>query len=423
MFVDKVQVKVVAGRGGNGIVSFRHEKFINKGGPNGGDGGDGGDVIAVASRNQNTLATFRFNKLLKASPGGDGQKQNKHGKNGKDIRVKVPVGTVITDVSGALLVDLVGDKQEAVIARGGKGGFGNAHFVSSTRQAPKIAEKGEDGEELDLIFELKSIADVGLVGLPNAGKSTLLSRISRARPEIADYPFTTLRPNLGVADIDQSNSLLFADIPGLIEGASKGRGLGDEFLRHVERTRVLIHLVDVYDDDIKKSYNIVQNELALYPVDLSKKPKIIALNKVEGLDQKLIKGYINSLKMLAPKKTKVFAISANSGFGIKELLFEAQKLSEEKAEESRDTTEAIPIIRLDDDDAGWKVAKNKKTFVVTGKKIERFAKRTDFDNPEGIKRLRNIMGKMGINHHLLRSGIKPGNKIKIGDPSIAELEY
>ncbi|HQU09741.1 MAG TPA: GTPase ObgE, partial [Opitutales bacterium] len=235
MFVDKAIVSVKAGDGGDGHLSFRREKFVERGGPDGGDGGDGGDVVFVASANKNTLADFRYKKELKAQDGAPGGKSRRHGKSGADLVVQVPEGTIVLSDKEEVLADLADDGASAVIAHGGLGGFGNAHFVSSTRQAPKVAEKGEPGEELNVRLELKMIADVGLVGLPNAGKSTLLSVVSQARPEIADYPFTTLTPNLGVVDIDKTKSLLFADIPGLIEGAAKGKGLGDEFLRHVER--------------------------------------------------------------------------------------------------------------------------------------------------------------------------------------------
>lgn len=277
MFVDKASVKVKAGDGGDGKLSFRHEKFIDKGGPDGGDGGHGADVVLLASRNQNTLANFRYQKELNAEPGQPGGKSRKHGKNGQALVVAVPVGTVAFDAQGVVIADLFEDGAKAVIAHGGKGGFGNAHFTSSTRQAPRVAEKGEPGEELTVTLELKMIADVGLVGLPNAGKSTLLSVISNARPEIANYPFTTLTPNLGVVDVDKKSSLLFADIPGLIEGAAEGKGLGDEFLRHVERTAVLVHLVDAYNEDVAQAYQTIQDELKAYKVDLSTRPQVVAL--------------------------------------------------------------------------------------------------------------------------------------------------
>jgi GTP-binding protein len=426
MFVDTAQVMVAAGDGGDGYVSFRHEKFIDRGGPDGGDGGDGGDVIAVASRNQNTLASFRYQKEITAEPGKAGFKQRKHGRSGKDLRVAVPVGTVITAENGSVLADLTKDGQEVIIARGGKGGFGNAHFVSSRRQAPRIAEKGEAGEAFAATLELKMIADVGLVGLPNAGKSTLLSRISNARPEIANYPFTTLRPNLGVVDLDAQTSLLVADIPGLIEGASEGKGLGVEFLRHVERTRVIVHVIDAYQDDLAAAYQTIQGELAAYKVDLSKRPQVIALNKIDGLDQELIDDRIKTLQAVVPKQTKIRAISAMSGLGVKELLFELHKLSQAQAKKQKAVAEkeTVPVLTLTPDDTAWTVQRTETDgFVVTGPKIERFARRTDFDSEPGVQRLRDIMRKTGIMHELLRRGIEAGDRIQLGSPSVGSFRY
>jgi GTPase len=422
MFVDTVRVLVKAGDGGNGAVSFRHEIYVDKGGPDGGDGGDGGDIIFVASRNQDTLAAFRFQKQLQASSGEPGAKRRRHGKSGDDLTVKVPVGTVVTDQAGKVLVDFNADGMRAVIAEGGKGGFGNAHFISSTRQAPRVAEKGEPGEERDLNMELKMIADVGLVGLPNAGKSTLLSIVSNAKPEIANYPFTTLTPNLGVVDVDDT-SLLFADIPGLIEGASEGKGLGDEFLRHVERTQVLIHLIDSYHEDVAAAYKTIQDELKAYEVDLSKKPQVIVLSKIDGLDQDIIEAHKKQLKPVLPKGTKIFAISSKDKAGLPELLREVKavvvKARKAAAAATKEDASALPVIRLKDPDT-WKVEKTKDGFVVKGRKIERFALRTDFDNPHAVARLRDIMKKMGIRHELERHGIKPGDTVIIGTD---HLEY
>lgn len=421
MFIDKTNVIIKAGDGGNGVVSFRHEKYIDRGGPDGGDGGDGGDVIAVASRNQNTLASYRYQKEITADPGKSGQKRKKHGRSGKDLRFNVPVGTVITNEDGTVVADLTDDGQEVTIAKGGRGGFGNAHFISSRRQAPKIAEKGEPGEEFSLILELKSIADVGLVGMPNAGKSTLLSIISNARPEIADYAFTTLTPNLGVVDIDGKSSLLMADIPGLIEGASKGKGLGDEFLRHVERTKVLIHLIDIYQDDVPKTYKIIQEELSAYPIDLTKRPQVVALNKIEGLDQDIIDDQLKTLSKAVGKKTPLFAISAKSGQGLKELLYAVQKLSKKAEKKIEEPDSTIPVLRLKEPEKSWRITKTGSAYMITGRKIERFAVRTDFESEEGVRRLRDIMKKMGILHELVRQGIKANDKIRIA--SIGEIEY
>ncbi|MBR2709945.1 GTPase ObgE, partial [Candidatus Saccharibacteria bacterium] len=262
MFVDKAKVSLKAGDGGNGAVSFRHEIYIPKGGPDGGDGGKGGDIIFKADKDTDTLVDFRFTPILTAENGKNGSGQRSAGRSGRDLIVEVPIGTAVYK-NGSLLADLVQDGQTAVIARGGDGGFGNAHFKSSTRQAPIIAEVGEPGEEFEAELELKSLADVGLVGLPNAGKSTFLSVVSNARPEIADYPFTTITPQLGVAIID-GHDILIADIPGLIEGAAEGKGLGHDFLKHVERTAVLLHLVDVYNDDAGTAYETIRNELKKY---------------------------------------------------------------------------------------------------------------------------------------------------------------
>ena len=419
MFVDKATVSVKAGDGGNGKLSFRQEKFIDKGGPDGGDGGKGGDVVLVGSRNQNTLANFRFQKEITAPAGNPGDKRRKHGRNGQDLIVMVPVGTVATDEAGHVLADLDEDGKHVVIAHGGKGGFGNAHFVSSVRQAPRIVEMGEDGEAFTMQLELKMIADVGLVGMPNAGKSTLLSVISNARPEIANYPFTTLTPNLGVVDVDQQGGLLFADIPGLIEGAAEGKGLGDEFLRHVERTAVLVHLIDAYQEDVAAAYKTIQSELKAYKVDLSARPQVVALTKIEGLDADIIKDQLAKLKKVAPKDALLTAISAPTKQGVPELLRNVRKLVElerahERAAEAIVAAPTVPVLTLGDQDSSWQVTKEEDAYVVRGAKIERFASRTDFNSPPGVERLRDIMQKQGIMHELVRQGVNAGDPIRIG---------
>ena len=419
MFVDKVKVTMKAGDGGNGIVSFRHEKFISMGGPDGGDGGNGGNVVVQASRNQDTLAAFRYKKEIKAEPGRSGSKRKKHGKSGDDLLVELPVGTVIANDRGEVLADLTTDGQQVIIAKGGKGGFGNAHFVSSTRQAPRVAEKGEKGEALEAVLELKLIADVGLVGLPNAGKSTLLASISNARPAIANYPFTTLSPNLGVVDIGKENSLLFADIPGLIEGASEGKGLGDEFLRHIERTSVLVHLIDIYED-VVQAYQTIWQELKAYEVDLTKRPQVVVLNKIDGFDKKELEAKKKKLAKALPARTKVFAISAQSKEGVDVMLYEVQRVVQatRKRAQAKAPKEELPVIRLTESDESWKVTKEKDGYIITGRKIERFAARTDFTNPDGVQRLRDIMRKMGIESELVRKGIELGNIVKIGESSL-----
>jgi len=411
-----------AGDGGNGIVSFRHEKFISMGGPDGGDGGNGGNVVVQASRNQDTLAAFRYKKEIKAEPGRSGSKRKKHGKSGDDLLVELPVGTVIANDRGEVLADLTTDGQQVIIAKGGKGGFGNAHFVSSTRQAPRVAEKGEKGEALEAVLELKLIADVGLVGLPNAGKSTLLASISNARPAIANYPFTTLSPNLGVVDIGKENSLLFADIPGLIEGASEGKGLGDEFLRHIERTSVLVHLIDIYED-VVQAYQTIWQELKAYEVDLTKRPQVVVLNKIDGFDKKELEAKKKKLAKALPARTKVFAISAQSKEGVDVMLYEVQRVVQatRKRAQAKAPKEELPVIRLTESDESWKVTKEKDGYIITGRKIERFAARTDFTNPDGVQRLRDIMRKMGIESELIRKGAEPGQKILFGDKGSIEL--
>lgn len=423
MFVDKVKVMVQAGDGGSGVISFRQEKFVDHGGPDGGDGGKGGNVIFVSSNNQNTLAAFRHQKELKAEPGGNGSKQKKHGKNGADLIINVPVGTIAINESGAIIADLTSVGQQVIIAEGGLGGFGNAHFISSRRQAPRIAENGEKGDKLDLTLELKMIANVGLIGLPNAGKSTLLKSTSNAKPEIANYPFTTLRPNLGVVDIDKTTSLLFADIPGLIEGASKGKGLGDEFLRHVERTSVLLHLIDIYEN-VAQAYQTIQKELKNYKIDLSTRPQIVVLNKIDGFKEADVKAKLGELKTVLPPKTPLMAISAASKTGVKDLLYEVKKIVAKTIKTTKaKPSKELPVLRMPSNDDAWQVEKTDDRFVVTGKKIERFAERTDMGNPQGVMRLRDIMRKMGIMHELVRKGIQPGHKIIIGQKSEYHIEF
>lgn len=417
-FIDQATVIVRAGNGGNGRVSYRHEKYVDKGGPDGGDGGNGGNVIFVASRNQDTLVSFRYQKELVAESGMAGGKTRKHGRSGKDLRVQLPVGTQVLD-GDTVVADLTHDGQEAVIAAGGRGGFGNAHFLSSTRQAPNFAENGEEGEVKELRLELKLIADVGVVGLPNAGKSTLLSVISNARPEIADYPFTTITPNLGVVDIDEHSSLLFADIPGLIEGAAEGKGLGDEFLRHVERTAVLLHLIDAGSEDVVADYRTIQHELGTYRVNLAAKPQIVAISKIDTVLPEQVEEQKTVLQKALPKGTPLFAFSSQAHQNLKELLYDVGKaVKTERARAAEEVPEEanIPVLKLKDNQI-WRVSKTGDAFLVTGNKIEKFAARTNFDNEEGLQRLKSIMRKQGITHELVRQGIKSGDTVRVGGKS------
>ena len=419
MFVDTAKIFIQAGRGGNGAVSFRRELYIEKGGPDGGDGGRGGDVIFRATKDLNTLLNFRYKPELKAKNGESGSKRNKTGKSGEPLIVKVPVGTLVKR-SGEILADLKFDGEEAVVARGGDGGFGNAHFKSSIRQTPRVAELGENGETFEADLELKLLADVGLVGFPNAGKSTFLSVVSNARPEIANYAFTTLTPNLGVAEIDGSN-LLIADIPGLIEGASEGKGLGDAFLRHVERTSVLLHLIDVYEENPGEKYQIIREELKKYQPELLGRPEIIALTKTEGMDSEIIKYQVSRIQEKAGD-VQVFAISSSAHLGVKDVLRALRKEVEEfrKFEEEsveNESEEDIAVISLSQDEISkaWQVEFNEEEniFKVSGEKIEKFARRTNFMNIHGVNRLRDILRKMGIEHELRRMGAENSSIISI----------
>lgn len=351
MFVDTAKVVIRAGKGGNGAISFRREIYIPKGGPDGGDGGKGGDVVFVASKDCNTLIDFRFQPKLIAEDGKAGSGQKSSGKSGKDLEVEVPVGTVVKR-DGEIIADLVRDGQREIVAHGGDGGYGNWHFRSSVRQVPKIAELGNPGEAFDAELELKLIADVGLIGFPNAGKSTFLSVVSNATPEIADYPFTTLTPNLGVAKVDDS-SILIADIPGLIEGASEGRGLGDQFLRHVERTKVLLHLVDVYSEDASKAYKDIRKELENYSAELATRPELVVLTKIEGLDEDIIEMQKQAILATNPK-AKVMAMSSAAHQGTLEVLRELKKIiaEQKQSEEAQAEPEAteeneLPVITLE----------------------------------------------------------------------------
>ena len=421
MFVDTAKVTVQAGKGGDGAVSFRHEIYVDKGGPDGGDGGRGGDVIFQATENLNTLLDFRYKPELKAGDGQAGSKRKKAGRSGKDLIVKVPLGTLVKR-DGETIADLTENGQEIVIAKGGDGGFGNAHFKSSTRQAPKIAELGEMGDAFEAELEMKLLADVGLVGFPNAGKSTFLSVVSNAKPEIADYAFTTLTPNLGVADFD-SSSLLIADIPGLIEGASEGKGLGDAFLRHVERTAVLLHLIDVYSDDVAKSYQTIREELRRYSPELATRPEVVALTKTEGLDDDIVAMQRDELSKVIAKGTPVFTISAAAHKGLTEVLRALQaKVAEVRAAQVLETPEIddeTTVITLSGEQLSnhWEVVYDEQTetYQVTGEKIEKFARRTNYDNYETLNRLRDIMRKLGIYHELTRQGATGESLIKIGD--------
>ena len=437
MFCDTAKVSLKAGKGGDGAVSFRHEIYINKGGPDGGNGGKGGSIIFVADKDTNTLIDFRFNPILTAENGGNGSGTRSAGRSGKDLLVEVPIGTVVKR-DGVIIADLTHDGEKAVIAKGGDGGFGNAHFKSSVRQTPVIAEVGEPGDEFEAELELRLLADVGLVGLPNAGKSTFLSVVSNAKPEIADYPFTTLTPNLGVATIDR-HDILIADIPGLIEGAAEGKGLGHDFLRHVDRTAVLLHLVDIYNNDAGEAYRIIRHELDKYS-DLKTRPEIVALTKCEGVDQDIIEMQTQSIRE-QNEHVRILPISAASHQGIDELLRTLWQEIEKSKEAKANTKEAIkadlgaqhglgsdisienphhetgvPVISLSSQELRntWSVSVDDDgIYHVTGEKIEKFARRTDLSNYASVNRLRDILKKLGIRAELTNQGAGPDSLIEI----------
>lgn len=434
MFIDIAKVTVQAGKGGDGAVSFRHEIYVDKGGPDGGDGGRGGDVIFLASEQLNTLLKFRYQPRLIASDGVNGSKRKMAGRSGEDLVVKVPVGTVVKR-DGAVIADLVSPEQKVVVAKGGDGGFGNAHFKSSTRQTPRMAELGEPGESFEAELELKLLADVGLIGFPNAGKSTFLSVVSNARPEIANYEFTTLTPNLGVADVDDG-SILIADIPGLIEGASEGRGLGDQFLRHVDRTAVLLHMIDAYSDNPAEKYLAIRRELEKYSKDLTKRPEIVALTKCEGLDDEIIAMQATALQNVTGG-AQVVAISSQTHHNIKELLRllrqEVEDYRQREAKVVETSGDDVPVISLGEGEStdDWSVERlddveNEdgevvRVFKVTGKKIEKFARRTNFDQFEAVNRLRDIMKRLGISHELMRRGAEGDSYVVIGESQLFTL--
>lgn len=426
MFVDTAKVTIQAGKGGDGAVSFRHEIYVDKGGPDGGDGGRGGNVIFVATEQLNTLLNFRYKPELKAENGVAGNKKKMAGRAGEDLVVKVPVGTLVKR-DGEIIADLARAGQEAIVAHGGDGGFGNAHFKSSIRQTPRMAELGEDGDSFEAELELKLLADVGLVGFPNAGKSTFLSVVSNARPEIANYAFTTLVPNLGVAAVDDG-SILIADIPGLIEGASEGKGLGDAFLRHVERTAVLLHLIDVYSDDVAKSYQTIRAELEKYSPELATRPEIIALTKCEAFDDDIIDMQKKALQTALPKGAKIFALSSTAHKGVIEVLralrrevidVRAREVELQLSEDDEIFDGSAPVITLSDEKLSehWEAMYDEVVhrYVVHGEKIEKFARRTNYDQFESVNRLRDIMKRTGIMHELMRLGATGESEIQIGE--------
>lgn len=418
MFIDHVNIHVRSGKGGDGMVHFRREKFVPLGGPDGGDGGRGGNVIFEVKATLNTLSAFRQNERFKADDGKNGGGSEKTGRGGKDLIIYVPPGTVIYDAeTGALLGDLTAAGQQLLVCKGGRGGLGNQHYATSRNQAPRTAERGEPHEEKLLRLELKLIADIGIIGLPNAGKSTLLAALTNAKPKIGDYPFTTLEPNLGVANIDLDTTVVLADIPGLIEGAAEGAGLGHDFLRHIQRTRVLIHMVDGLSEDPLADYSQINSELALFDPKLASKPQIVALNKIDQPDvQERLKEIKASFKK---KKIELFTLSAMARTNTREILIAAhQKLAEVPVEEMDET---LPVYKPDVDPNQFAVTREEDgNWRVSGVAIERSAKMTYFEHDGSLRRFQKLLEKLGVDKALREAGIDEGDTVFIGN---FELEW
>lgn len=421
MFIDRARIFVQSGKGGDGMSSFRREKFVPKGGPDGGDGGHGGNVVLVADRNVNTLVDFRFRRLFKAKPGGKGQGANCYGRNAEDLLITVPLGTIVKDEeSGQIIADLSHDGQQAVVAKGGRGGRGNWHFRSSSNRTPTFAERGEPGEERWLRLELKVLADIGLLGYPSVGKSSILRKVSAAQPEVAAYHFTTLNPILGVVDLSDHRSFVMADIPGLIEGASEGVGLGHDFLRHIERTKILVHVLDVSGmegRDPIEDYEKINEELRKYSEKLSRKKQIIAANKIDMLGDsdnlERLKAYMDE------RGQEVYPICAMTGEGLEVLLERLWELLETYVEEPEEIAEEVVYKAQDKPDFEVKRADD-GAFVIAGPRIENLVAMTNFDDDQSLRRFQRIWRYMELDKLLKEKGICDGNTVRICE---MEFEY
>lgn len=421
MFADRATIVARSGKGGDGCVSFRREKYVPDGGPDGGDGGKGGDVIFQVDEGLNTLVDYRHIRKYRAGDGEPGSKKNCHGKNGRDIILKVPQGTVIREAeTGKVIADMSGDNRKVVLLKGGRGGNGNQHYATSTMQAPKYAQPGQPAQELTLLLELKVIADVGLVGFPNVGKSTLLSRVTNAQPKIANYHFTTLSPNLGVVDLEDSRGFVIADIPGLIEGASQGAGLGHEFLRHIERTKVIIHIVDAAGtegrDPIADIYAI-NRELESYSAKLSGLPQVIAANKIDALSSIEEGDPLAALKAeFEPKGIPVYPISAVSGQGLKELLYHVREMLDQLDQEPVIfAQEYFPQEQTGDGDMPYTVTYDQEAdeYVVEGPRIEKMLGYTNLESEKGFTFFQNFLKETGVLEQLEQLGIQEGDTVRM----------
>ena len=422
MFVDYAKILVKSGDGGDGAVSFRREKYVAAGGPDGGDGGKGGDVYFVVDPNQNTLIDFRFKKKFKAENGKNGEGNHKYGRGGEDIYIKVPIGTIIKEAdTGKIIADLSKPGQKELIFPGGRGGKGNSHFATSTRQAPRFSQGGEKGIEKELILELKLLADVGLIGFPNVGKSTFLSRTTSARPKIADYHFTTLEPNLGVVKNEYGASFVIADIPGIIEGASNGTGLGIQFLRHIERTRLLLHVIDVSGIEGRNAvedFEIINNELKSYSEKLSTRKQIIVANKIDAMQDET--NYKELEKLANKKNIEIFRISAVTGEGIRELLDRVVKVLEELPKEELVEIQDRKIYTLKEDEEDFTIVKEKDMYVVDGPAVQRLMRRVNLEDNESMYYFQKCLAELGVNDKLKQAGVKEGDTVKVVD---WELEW
>lgn len=421
MFTDYVKIIAKAGNGGNGAISFRREKYVAAGGPDGGDGGKGGDIYFEVDPDSNTLIDFRYNKKFKAENGKNGEGAHKYGRSGEDLYIKVPLGTIVKDANtNRVLADLSHKGQKELILAGGRGGKGNSHFATSTRQAPRFAQDGEKGEEKELILELKLLADVGLIGFPNVGKSTFLSMTTSATPKIADYHFTTLEPNLGVVKTDYGDSFVIADIPGIIEGASEGTGLGLQFLRHIERTRLLLHVIDVSGSEGRnpvEDFYKINEELRKYSEKLSKRKQIIVANKIDVMQDENL--YVELEKVAKEHNMEIFKISAATNEGISELIkYVSQVLKTLPKEELIDIVDK-KVYTLEEQE-GYKITKEEGMFVIKGEAVERVMRRVNIADNESLYYFQKSLDELGVNQKLKEMGVKEGDIVKIAD---YELEW
>ena len=421
MFTDYTKIIIKSGNGGDGAITFRREKYVAAGGPDGGDGGRGGNIYFRVDPNANTLIDFRFTKKFKAQNGENGSGSNRYGKAGEDLYIDVPIGTIIKDVeTGKVVADLSKEGQEELVLKGGRGGKGNSHFATATRQVPRFAQAGEEGEEKEVILELKLLADVGLLGFPNVGKSTFLSRVTDAKPKIANYHFTTIEPNLGVVKTASGDSFVIADIPGIIEGASEGVGLGIQFLRHVERTRLLLHVIDVSGSegrDPVDDFNKINSELQKYSKKLSERTQIIVANKIDSMqDENLYKNIENLAK---EKKLEIFKISAVTGEGVDKLIKHVSELLKILPKEDLIEYEDKKVYKLEEKD-DYTIRKEEGKFVIEGEPVERIMRRVNIADNESLYYFQKNLDELGVNQRLKEMGIQEGDIVKIAD---YELEW